>query len=282
VLLRAGKGPEARAAAVAAQETFPQSAPVAAVLGRTYEVGGDFATARNWYGQAATIRPKRSDHRASVGYILARTGDWKGAESVLRLAERLNAHDIEAKLHLGWVLNHQGKFAEALQEYEAILKVNKDHLRALWCAGDLLVLLGKQKDADRVLTHLLTLKPDHDEALRLKAQLSYKMGKADEAMKLLDQALALNAKNPHALFLKGFILDDQDDSEGAEKSYKAAAEADPTYSWPHLYLGELYDEVLDKPVDALKCYRKYLELGGPDPDGLVKDAVDALAKETGQ
>jgi tetratricopeptide (TPR) repeat protein len=89
-------------------------------------------------------------------------------------------------------------------------------------------------------------------------------------------------KNARALLLKGQIEDETEDFENAEKDYKASTEADPTLSWPWLYLAELYDEVLDKPVDALNAYRKYLELGGPDPDGVVKASVDALAKETGK
>lgn len=281
VLLRQGKNPEAREMALAAAETYSTSAAVASIAGRTYEVVNEFAGGLPWFEKAAKLRPRRFEHQRNLGFVQAKVGQWKEAEATLRLAEKLSDRDVETKMHIGWVLNRQAKFAEALAAYDLVLKLQPDNLKALWYQADILVLLGKQKDAEKALGRLLALKPDHDEAMRLQAELAYKMGKGEETQKFLDQCLAVNPKNARALLLKGRLLNDLEDDEGTEKAFKDAVEADPTDPWPWLYLAEFNDDVMQKPVDALKAYRKFLELGGPDPDGAVKKTVENLAKETG-
>jgi tetratricopeptide (TPR) repeat protein len=104
----------------------------------------------------------------------------------------------------------------------------------------------------------------------------------DDAWEHLEDCLATDEKNTRALFLQGRLHDAAGDDEEAEKSWLAAVEVDPKFYWPYLYLGELYDEVLGQPVEALNAFRKYVELGGPDPDGVVERTIEALAKETGQ
>ncbi len=281
VFLKAKKIPEAREAAAMAVGSFPECAELQYYAGRTYEEGGEPAAAIPFFDRASKLRPRRTEYRASLGFAMAKAGLWKDAEGVLRAAVKADPACIEAHMHLGWVLNHQGKLSDALTEYEVVLKSRPDHARTLWNAADLYQILGKQKDAARALERLLALDPNQDEAHRLLAQIDFKMGKFEDARKRLERCLAIAPKNARALLLRGQIEIDEESFEDAEKTLLAAAEADPAFSWPHLYLGEMYDQD-DRPVDALKAFRKYLALGGPDPDGTVKKAVDALAKETGQ
>jgi predicted Zn-dependent protease len=269
-LLADGKVQEARDAALAGVQEIPGDASLLDAVGRTYERAGEPGAAIPLYEKAVALRPRRVEYRRSLAFALARNAQWKEAEKELRTTLKSSPQDVELRMHLGWVLNRAGKFQEAVGEYEAV--------------ADLLVLLGKQKDAEKALARLESLAPSDSEVPRLRAQLAWKMGKAEDASSHLEKALALDPKNGRALLLKAQILENGEESsdEDVEKAYLAAIEADPTHSWPHLYLAEFYDEVMAKPVDALKAYRKYLSLGGPDPDGAVQRSVDALAKETGQ
>ena len=97
------------------------------------------------------------------------------------------------------------------------------------------------------------------------------IAKEDDGILLLQAA-----KNARTLLLKAQFMETDADAtdEDVEKAYVAAIEADPKFSWPHLYLGDLYNEVFLKPVEALNAYRKFLALGGPDPEGTVKKLVE--------
>ena len=273
---------EARDAALEAVAMAPGEADACIALGRTYEAAGEPAAALPHYESAVKLRPKRAAFQVDLGFCLAKLRKWKESEKALRTALKLEEGNLEARLHLGWVLNHEGDLAGALAEYVAILKVRPDDERALFNAGDISVLLGKSKEADRFLGRLLAVNPAHSEASRLLALMDFKAGRKDDAWKHLDACLGAEPKNARGLFLQGQLHDDDGNAEEAEKSWKAAAEADPKYAWPHLYLGELYDGPLAKPIDALNAFRLYIELGGPDPDGDIQRTIDALAKETGR
>jgi tetratricopeptide (TPR) repeat protein len=77
---------------------------------------------------------------------------------------------------------------------------------------------------------------------------------------------------------RGWVFEQQEKWEDAKKAYEAAVAADPRLALPHRYLGELLDEQFDDPVGALDHLKKYLELGGSDPDEDVWHAVQRLSK----
>ena len=272
----------AREAASAAVEAAPGSPEARQMLGRTFEEAGEPAGALPPYQEAIRLRPRRVAFQVDLGFVLARMAKWKDAEKVLTGALKLDGDCLEARLHLGWVLNREGDLNGALDQYQAVLKRLPEDRRLLWNCADLCTILGKSKDARQYIERLLALEPKHSEAWRLTAQNAFRNGKNEDARKALAKCLELDPKNARALFLQGQIHDDEGGFDDAEKSYLAAAEADPKYAWPHLYLAELYDEALSKPVEALNSFRKYLALGGPDADGSIQKAVDALEKETGK
>ena len=76
----------------------------------------------------------------------------------------------------------------------------------------------------------------------------------------------------------GRVREEQVDYDAAETSYRKAIELDPKYASPHRNLAELLDHVRNEPKEALELYRKFLALGGRDPDKSVEARIRQLTE----
>jgi tetratricopeptide (TPR) repeat protein len=276
VLVVLKKIADARVAAMAALDADANHPEGYAALGRTFEAEGDFNASLPQYEQAAKLGSRKAVYHVDLGYAYGRLARFKEAEASLKAALKLDPDHREARFHLGWLYNTTGKPANALTEYQAILKQSPKDERALWYAADISVLQGKPKDAEGYLETLLKVNPKHSEGHRLMAEMVYNQGKIPAAQESIVKALEADPKNSRALLLRGRIEEDQEKYEDAEKSYLAGLEAKPDDLWVHLWIAELYEEVLDKPENALKHYKRYVELGGPDKDGEFARRIAAL------
>ena len=86
-------------------------------------------------------------------------------------------------------------------------------------------------------------------------------------------------KDAWAHFDLGKIFDDRGEFEAAKQEYEAAIARDENMPWPHIYLAEIWDDIDGEPVPALKHYKLYLELGGPDPEKTVEKRIEQLEGE---
>jgi tetratricopeptide (TPR) repeat protein len=267
---------EARAVAFGAVEHDPESAAAHNILGRTYEEAGEPAAAVPSYEDAIQRDPKNAGYLTDLGYVLTLTSAYKDAEKALRKAIKLSPMLTEARLHLAWLYNRQGKLKNALEEYAGVLKREPNHLDAMWFSAELQILLGKSRDAEKMLRKVIALQPDRSESHRLLAKALYVMGKTDDSVKALEESLDLDPRNPRALVLSGRLMEEDTQFEDAEKEYLEAIKCEPTYPWAYLYLAELQDDMLDKPEEALKNYKSFLNFGGPDEDKEVERRIEDL------
>lgn len=84
----------------------------------------------------------------------------------------------------------------------------------------------------------------------------------DDARAAFARAVALNPRNAVAHNWAGVLAREAGDLAQAERSYRAALEADPAFAPALLNLAFLYELHLQRPADALAAYRRYEALTG--------------------
>ena len=137
---------------------------------------------------------------------------------------------------------------------------------------------GKAKSAIRYLKKAAELDVTDSDSMRMIGKAWLSLGKMDKAMTALADAIDRDPKDPWAHFEFGKALERKQEFDGAEESYRKAIELRSDKSHFHYYLAQLLDEVLDDPAGALEHYKRYLELGGSDTNGAVKNRIGQLEK----
>ncbi|ROR29502.1 tetratricopeptide repeat protein [Inmirania thermothiophila] len=138
---------------------------------------------------------------------------------------------------------------------------------------------GDDDDA-RPILEALAARPDAPAGVHLNlALLLRRAGEPQAALAAVERALAAAPRWAPALNLRGVLLREQGRLAEAEKAYRAAIRADRRYALAHHNLGVLEELFLGRPDEALKAYRRYLELAGGDPT--VAAWAEALAAHRG-
>lgn len=96
-----------------------------------------------------------------------------------------------------------------------------------------------------------------------------------QAREAFARAVALNPANAVAHTWAGVLAREAGDFAFAERSYRAALEADPSHAAALLNLAFLYDLHLKRPAEALAAYRRYAQLTGAR-DARVAVWIDEL------
>lgn len=107
-------------------------------------------------------------------------------------------------------------------------------------------------------------------ALRYKESGDY-----DKAIAELQAAIKANPKFAKGYNQLGILYGKVSLYDKAAESFKRAVELDPSFASAHYNLGVLYQAHLNAPADAVRAYRRYLELG---PGGARADAVERIVQ----
>ena len=131
-------------------------------------------------------------------------------------------------------------------------------------------------------TKLLTLTQKHPELSGPFTNLGisyFHSDQFDKATEAFNQALTLKPANPVAYDYLARIHRDSGEFTQAQELYLKAIEIGQNYAPAHRNLGILYDLYLNKPLDALKHYQRYLTLINK-PDKQVSIWVKDLSNRT--
>lgn len=101
---------------LAAAEKFPTSAPLANLLGDTYQLSGDRDRAIRWYRRALGLAPDWSRPKLGLGLVLL-DGDPAQSVTLLEAVARAEPDNPQVKLWLGDGYQKTGRLDEALQAY---------------------------------------------------------------------------------------------------------------------------------------------------------------------
>ena len=107
-------------------------------LGHLCRERGDYDDAEKWYSKAIELDPDNAGRHIFLGALLAKRGDFSGAEVSHRDATRCSGSVVdEAYLNLGLVLRAQERYKEALACFEKALALTPDYQEAITAKADI-------------------------------------------------------------------------------------------------------------------------------------------------
>jgi tetratricopeptide (TPR) repeat protein len=275
-----GRLPEAEASARKAVELDPGEFAGQETLGFVLLKRKDLDGALEHYGAALRIDPTRIEPYVGLGYAQALRKEFKFAEDMLEKALKIDKDDVDANLKMGIVAYQKKDYRRAARHIQVVLRQDPQNLIAQRYMGYVLLNEGKAKEALDVLKKASIAAETEDAmTIRMMGRALFELGNKEEALTAFQRAVAVDEKDPWAHFDLGKAQEDGEEYPLAQASYEKAIELDATFSWPHLYLAELLDEVLDQKPEALAHYQRFLELSGPDPESDVKRRIDQLQKD---
>jgi tetratricopeptide (TPR) repeat protein len=130
-------------------------------------------------------------------------------------------------------------------------------------------------EAEAALLAVAAARPDASGPATNLGILYAKSNRKPQAREAFARAVALNPANAVAHTWAGVLAREAGDFTLAERSYRAALEADPAHADAALNLAFLYDLYLKRPADALAAYKRYDQLNGRK-DARVAVWIDEL------
>ena len=130
-----------------------------------------------------------------------------------------------------------------------------------------LLQLKKYEEALNVVNEGLNSNSEHPKAnfYANKGAALSSLKRYDEALENYNEGLKMYPKNYLLWFNKGFALEREGKLNDAVNAYKTAITLNPTYTKPHLQIGNIYYKQ-ERLTQALMCFNMYLLLE-PDVDG---------------
>lgn len=220
------------------------------------------------------------------------------AESFLH-AKRHDGRLADAHYELGRVSEEQEKFDAAERSYRDTIGVAPERLDARLGLATALLKLGRLADAESQLQDIVRRHPESARGHVLMALAHRQLGRNDDAVAELRRGVALDRRDVEARVLLGILLQSRGEHAAAIEQYEAALEIDggvavahqnigicefargdheaardalqaalgldDDLAEAHYALGILSMEYFDDAGEAALHFRRYQELGGPDP-----------------
>lgn len=121
---------------------------------------------------------------------------------------------------------------------------------------------NRLRDAETALAAITTRRPELAGPWVNRALIHIRLDKLDRAAELLDEALKRNPVSAPALNLYAHVHKERGDITQARHYYLRALSSKPDYALAHHNLAVLYDVYLRDIPQAVRHYRRYLELTG--------------------
>jgi tetratricopeptide (TPR) repeat protein len=115
-------------------------------------------------------------------------------------------------------------------------------------------------EAEAALLAVAAARPEASGPVTNLGILYARSNRKPQAREAFARAVALNPANAVAHTWAGVLAREAGDFPAAERSYRAALDADPLHADAALNLAFLYDLYLKRPADALAAYRRYAQL----------------------
>ncbi len=206
------------------------------------------------------------DHQ--VQYLL---GVWRHARGEPRARDAAFAHAM--RLAPGYARPRQfqvqrqlesGDLAAARETLSALLR--KPDRRTLWLQVRCAELSGRTSDVLGALRRLLSLHADDLDATIELARQQFRAENYEMALPTLRRWVSRQPYRVEAHNLLGLTHKHAGRLAAAERAFKIGLEHDSRSPALLYNLGVLYDDKLIQPKKALRCFRRYLAIGGKNPD----------------
>lgn len=212
--------------------------------------------------------------------------DLVRAESLLERAVKQCPTDVDARRHYADVLWQRGERMEAVRQIAGALRLSPGDIPLCIDGGRMYMELGLLDDADRLSADAIHGAPNSAAAWRLHAQVALARGRAEEALADFHRALAIDPDDREVLLETADVYRRLGRPQRALATLAVLGESyGPTQTPPEVFrLEGLALEDLDRPVDALECYRQAAARGAPQTEMAARIArlEERLAAERPQ
>jgi len=178
--------------------------------------------------------PENAKAYFEAGIQYKELGNLLEAESFLRRSLRLDPQPFLPRINLALVLQKQGKLDLAIENYKMVLTKNKDNAEAYSGLGFCYFKMGGLEKSAEHFSQAIKFNPLLLDAYLNLGGVYEKLGKLAEAESILKKVIHLSKNNPRA----------------------------------YHNLGVVYEKAI-RPLQALFCYEKAIELNYPRKDELI-------------
>jgi tetratricopeptide (TPR) repeat protein len=207
---------------------------------------------------ACRREPRSPEVLRNWATLLAKQGDWNGAEDKYKRAIDAAPGDNRAALDLADLLQQRGLHPQALAWAASACVYQPSSADALRRWAALLAKQGHTQAAVRKYTQAIDAAPADIWPLLDLAQLQVRLGSLPEALNLVARAYAVQPDSPDVLRRWGALLEKQGNTEAAKDKYKQATDAAPNDVSALLDLALLHQR-LGHPDDALAAVNRAYE-----------------------
>lgn len=143
------------------QQRFPKNYYVNLRLGWLYYLNGDMANSQRCYQSATRIEPRSVEAKTGLLLPLLAQQRYSEAESMAKMAIRLDANNYFANLRLAFALRMQGKFQVAHEVNQQMLRLYPADVAFLLEQGLTQSALGRSEESRELFQRVLLLQPDN-------------------------------------------------------------------------------------------------------------------------
>lgn len=215
------------------------------------------------YRDAADIYPASREAHAGIGWALFETGKSVEAETPLRTAIQLDAGYESPYRTLAFVLQNTGRMEESIPIAQKLVELTpKDwdaHQNLGWALGE----VSKHSEALAVLNKALEIDPQAADTLHSIAWNYLMLGEYQKSIATGRLSLKIAPSADTYIIIAGAYIY-QHDFASALPECQEAAKLDPASAPAWQNLGHAYLETA-QPDEAVKCFKRVLELGSPIP-----------------
>ena len=206
-------------------ELEPDNAEVFYKIGSINLQKGELTKAHSAFQKALERDPEHSRSLEGMGLVLMQIRQPEQARIVLEQAVSLNETLGRAHNALGILADLRGEFGQASVHYENALRLSPLSARIQNNLGYSHYLAGRWNLAERAYLSTLNIDPRYKKAWQNLGQLYARQERYDEALDALTEVMT----KAEALNVVGYICMNAGKLEDAERFFRYATEASPSY-----------------------------------------------------
>ncbi len=196
---------------------------------------------------------------------LVEKGEYQAADSLYRLAIKIDSLNPRLYADLGYFYSMQGNSELAEENYLKAVKLNPENYVSIYELAAFYYSENRFDEATREMKRAAEIAPSHLTILYGMGLCQYGMGNIDEALKTFKKINAIDSTQSHILQNIGTCYFYKEDYESASQYYNRALEYNPDYYALYGFAGWAYHAMEDKEK-ADNYFRKAISHAMENPD----------------
>ncbi|HEY4224080.1 MAG TPA: tetratricopeptide repeat protein, partial [Myxococcota bacterium] len=230
----------------------------------------DFGRAKGFVDTAGQLRPNVAEVLAMQA-VVGKNSDPKQASRTMQQAIDQAPEEPQYPYELGVIFAGMGAPVEAIDAFKKATSLDPDFVDAYYQLAKVQRDLTRTKEAEDSLNNAVKIDPKRADCWLELADLLQQKGDDVGGLKAYEKALAADPKNPNSVCAMGITLVERmgNDSKSNLKRgvdvLEKCVKLDPKQAHAWRVLGDAYAGMQpQKKKEAIRCYKKFIEVSGPD------------------